>query len=230
LFAISLNSFFRWNLEEEFDMADDPGQTLQDFHNFIQSCLRRKNGKYAELALILKLIFYCGMTAKEIPYCRLEDVMDSHGKIKNSIRSYLFVSEIDITPIRKEIEEYVDWMQPKPQNHVLFPHFPSYQEIQRMLQRIDKTFTIERIQTLAQQNRFPRRSVRTMKKRHIPSFKDCLARMSKIAETILPRKRKEQAQYLLVKMKNIRKIGKKQAWNSLIKTVEQLRDEQPDPS
>ncbi len=178
------------------------------------------------LEVILKMMLYCGVTAQEIPFMWIQDVQDKKRKIKDSIPSYLYIDTIDITPVKNELDHYVQYLmqnnQPFIRKSPLFPTFPRYQAIQRAISRLDSSFSIEIIHEIARQNGFPIRRTRLMKKRRVASYNNCIKRFFEITSINDYRKKKHRATLLYRKIQHIRKTDLSEHWNIILKSVQKI--------
>lgn len=94
-----------------------------------------------QLACISKLVFYCGVQAKEIPGLRIQDVIDKGGEILRKI-SIKGVKEINLNGAALEaVRKYVDDLRQKRPSLMqgqerLFPDYPNIDKLKRDWKRL----------------------------------------------------------------------------------------------
>jgi len=119
---------------------------MLDLFDRIEAGLRIKfEGK--QLACISKLVFYCGVQAKEIPELRIRDVIGKGGEIIRKIK-VKGARDINLNGAAfKAVQDYIsDLCQKRPsfmQGHErLFPDYPNIDKLKRDWKRFELNYRI----------------------------------------------------------------------------------------
>ena len=124
----------------------ETAQSMLDLFDRIEAGLRTKfEGK--QLAYISKLVFYCGVKAKEIPELRIRDVIGKGGEIIRKIK-VKGARDINLNGAAfKAVQDYIaDLRQKRPSfmqgQEQLFPGYPNIDKLKRDWKRFGLNYRI----------------------------------------------------------------------------------------